>query len=48
MKFGADYARRLKRKQPSRHDVWHLDEVVITINDENVGYGGQLIRTAIF
>lgn len=30
-KFGADYARRLRRKQPSRNDVWHLDEVVISI-----------------
>jgi putative transposase len=30
-KFGPDYARRLKRKRPSRHDVWHLDEVVVTI-----------------
>lgn len=30
-KFGPDYTRRLRRKQPSRHDVWHLDEVVITI-----------------
>ncbi|MFK0165220.1 IS6 family transposase [Rhizobium sp. NPDC090279] len=30
-KFGADYARRLRRKQPSRDDIWHLDEVVITI-----------------
>lgn len=28
-KFGPDYARRLRRKQPSRHDVWHLDEAVI-------------------
>ncbi len=34
IKFGADYARRLKRKSPSRRDVWHLDEVVITINGE--------------
>ncbi|MER9165667.1 hypothetical protein [Mesorhizobium sp. M0715] len=25
------YARRLRRKQHSRNDVWHLDEVVITI-----------------
>jgi putative transposase len=32
IKFGADYARRLGRKLPSHHDVWHLDEVVITIN----------------
>ena len=30
----ADYARRLKRKAPTRHDVWHLDEVVISINGE--------------
>jgi putative transposase len=30
-KFGADYARRLQRKQPSRNDIWHLDEVVISI-----------------
>jgi len=33
-KFGADYVRRLKRKKPSRQDIWHLDEVVITINGE--------------
>lgn len=31
LKFGRDYARRLKRKPPSRHDIWHLDEVVVTI-----------------
>jgi putative transposase len=24
----------LKRKKPSRRDIWHLDEVVITINGE--------------
>ncbi len=30
-KFGPDYVRRLRRKQPSRDDIWHLDEVVITI-----------------
>ena len=34
LKFGADYARRLKRKAPTRHDIWHLDEVVISINGE--------------
>jgi putative transposase len=33
-KFGPDYARRLKRKKPSCRDIWHLDEVVITINGE--------------
>src|SRR3712207_9474203 len=31
VKFGPDYARRLKRKRPSRRDIWHLDEVVVTI-----------------
>jgi putative transposase len=31
LKFGPHYARRLRRKTPSRHDVWHLDEVVVTI-----------------
>jgi putative transposase len=30
-KFGPDYARRSRRKLPSRNDIWHLDEVVIGI-----------------
>jgi putative transposase len=30
-KFGPDYARRLRRKPPRPDDVWHLDEVVISI-----------------
>ena len=34
MKFGSDYVSRLRRKTPGRRDVWHLDEVVITINGE--------------
>ena len=31
LKFGPDYARRLRRKPPSPRDLWHLDEVAITI-----------------
>jgi putative transposase len=31
LKFGPEYARRLRRKQPSSHDIWHLDEVVVTV-----------------
>jgi len=31
LKFGPAYTRRLRRKTPSRRDVWHLDEVVVTI-----------------
>jgi putative transposase len=34
LKFGGDYASRLKRKAPSRYDIWHLDEVVVSINGE--------------
>lgn len=31
MKFGPSYARRLRGKPPSPHDIWHLDEVIISI-----------------
>jgi putative transposase len=31
LKFGQAYARCLRRKTPSRRDIWHLDEVIITI-----------------
>lgn len=31
VKFGPNYTRRLRRKTPSPRDVWHLDEVVVTI-----------------
>jgi putative transposase len=31
LRVGPAYARRLERKAPSRRDIWHLDEVVITI-----------------
>ena len=34
MKFGPEYAHRLKRKNPGRRDVWHLDEVVVSISGE--------------
>jgi len=30
-KFGPAYARQLCRKKVSRNDIWHLDEVVISI-----------------
>lgn len=31
LKFGRDYARRLQRKRPGPNDIWHLDEVVVSI-----------------
>lgn len=30
-KFGPAYAKQLRRKRPLRKDVWHLDEVLISI-----------------
>lgn len=30
-KFGPAYAKQLRRRRPSRQDIWHLDEVVISI-----------------
>ena len=37
LKFGPEYARRVRRKQPCPHDVWHLDEVVISIAGKKHG-----------
>jgi len=31
LKFGPDYTRRLRRRRPGPNDIWHLDEVVISI-----------------
>ena len=33
-KFGAEFAKRLRRRRPRPGDVWHLDEVFIRINGE--------------
>lgn len=30
-KFGPSYARQMRRKKSSHRDIWHLDEVVISI-----------------
>jgi len=30
-KFGPAYAKQLRRKKPSHHDIWYLDEVVVSI-----------------
>jgi putative transposase len=36
-KFGPAYAKRLRRKKPSRGDIWHLDEGVPRGTHSNVG-----------
>ena len=32
IKFGADFARKLRRRRPKPGDTWHLDEVYLRIN----------------
>ncbi len=32
LKFGADIARKLRRRRPKPGDIWHLDEVYLRIN----------------
>ncbi len=34
LKFGADFARKLRRRRPRPGDTWHLDEVFLRINGE--------------
>jgi putative transposase len=33
-KFGADFARKLRRRRPKPGDTWHMDEVFLRINGE--------------
>jgi putative transposase len=47
-KFGAVYAKQLRRKKPLRMDIWHLDEVVISIGGQKHGPGVPLTRTVTF
>jgi hypothetical protein len=32
LRFGADFARKLRRRRPKPGDTWHLDEVYLRIN----------------
>ena len=34
LKFGVEFARRLRRRRPTPGDVWHLDEVFLRIDGE--------------
>ena len=33
-KFGAEYVRKLRRRQPRLGDIWHLDELFVTIRGQ--------------
>jgi putative transposase len=53
LKFGPMYARRLRRKRPNRRDIWHLDEVAVTISGKKhwlwraVGQDGYLLDEVV-
>jgi putative transposase len=44
-KFGPEYAQRLRRKPPRPNDIWHLDEVVISIVGKKQGMVPKRIVT---
>src|SRR5271157_1537776 len=42
LKFGQDFANRLRRRAPRGGDKWHLDEVVVSIaGEEAVALAGR-------
>jgi hypothetical protein len=47
-KFGPAYAKQLRWRRPSRQDVWHLDDVVISIAGRKHWLGVPLIKVAMF
>ena len=47
-KFEPQIARNLRRCQRRSGDIWHLDEVVVTISGKSFGSGAPLISAALF
>jgi putative transposase len=42
LKFGQEFANRIRRRLPRAGDKWHLDEVVIlSVNSGGMGEGGE-------
>jgi transposase-like protein len=46
LKFGAEYARRLRRREGRCGDTWYIDEVFCKINGRQAICGARLTRTA--
>ncbi len=44
LKVRPDCARRLRRRTPSRHDIRHLDEVVVTLSGKKHGLWTRMAR----
>src|SRR6266566_6510500 len=48
LKFGREFANRIRRRGPRRGDKWHLDEVVISFAGKKHWLGVPSTRTASF
>ncbi len=48
LKFGAPIARNLRNMRPMPSDYWHLDEMVIVIRGDIIGYGDPSTMKARF
>ena len=48
LKFGREFANRIRQRAPRRGDKWHLDEVVISSPARSIGSGVPSTRTASF
>jgi hypothetical protein len=48
LKFGQDFARRLRRKRLSHRDIWQLDKVVVSIGEKRAGSGAPSIKRVMF
>jgi hypothetical protein len=47
LRFGTEYARRLKRTRGACSNIWHLDELCLMISGSAVGCGGPSMMPAM-
>jgi hypothetical protein len=47
-KFRQQYANQLRRKRPYVTDKWHLDEMVVTIKNNNIICGEPWIQKELY
>ncbi len=48
LRFGTEYARRLRRTRGACSNIWHLDELCLMINGSAAGCGGPSMTRARF
>jgi transposase-like protein len=48
LRFGMEYARRLKRTRGACSNIWHLDELCLTFNGSAAACGGRSMTPARF